>query len=100
MTGVKQVVSPMSAEQMVMAADEHIVALFKELTDEKRRHPKREVDEFVGGSLEASRAFGEFAKKAPNERFGSWINLKRENRNVRLAMRCPPWPTVRCALIN
>ena len=52
---VREVVSPMSAEQMSKAKDEHIVGLFRSITDAK---------EYLR-SLEASRAFAEFAKNDP-----------------------------------
>ena len=58
--------SPMSAQQMAVAADDHILKLFSELTDDTEwDHPRRR-GELVGGSIEASRAFAEFAKQCPD----------------------------------
>ena len=60
----QQVVSPMSSDQMTKARDEHILKLFAELVDNTdRSHPR---DFMRGGSIEASQAFGEFAKKNPD----------------------------------
>ena len=59
--------SPMSSEQMAMATDEQILALFSELTDDTNwDHPKRRWTEYVGGSVQASREFADFASKAPH----------------------------------
>jgi hypothetical protein len=56
--------SPVSAEQMERAEDDDIVGLFDDLKDDTEwDHPRRWLD---GGSIQASRAFGEFAKKAPH----------------------------------
>ncbi|OEU65679.1 MAG: hypothetical protein BBJ57_01575, partial [Desulfobacterales bacterium PC51MH44] len=56
--------SPMSSEQMGKAADEHILNLFEELNDETGwDHPHKFLQ---GGSIQASRAFAEFAKEHPN----------------------------------
>ena len=65
-TEVQEVVSPMSAEQMMKAHDEHIVSLFRCLTDDKESPPRLRLDKYVGGSLEASRSFAEFAKSDPH----------------------------------
>ncbi len=55
--------SPMSAEQMATADNEDILALFDVLVDATNNsHP---TDQTRGGSRQASRAFGEFAKKEP-----------------------------------
>jgi hypothetical protein len=58
--------SPMSLEQMRAAADEEILNLFAELTDGKSRKPFS----LIGGSPEASRVFGEFAKVEPGRAQG------------------------------
>lgn len=65
-TKVQEVVSPMGAEQMMKAHDEHIVSLFRCLTDDKESPPRLRLDKYVGGSLEASRSFAEFAKSDPH----------------------------------
>jgi hypothetical protein len=54
--------SPMSAEQMARARDDHIVRLFEILEDAVDHHPK---DMLRGGSREASQEFGRFAKSHP-----------------------------------
>ena len=62
---VKLVDSPMSPEQMTKATNDHIIKLFEELPDDSEwRHPKRRFN-FEGGSIQASRAFADFAKKDP-----------------------------------
>ena len=67
--------SPMTAQQMEVAADEHILNLFSELTDDTEwSHPRRRkvleyprrLEDLVGGSIQASRAFAEFAKQCPD----------------------------------
>ena len=60
-----KVVSPMSSEEMQKASDEDILGLFSNLTDDRADHPDPERW-LSGGSIEASRAFGEFAKAAPD----------------------------------
>ena len=61
--------SPMTAQQMAAAADDHIINLFSELTDDTEwSHPMRGMD-LVGGSIEASRAFAEFAVDNPDRAF-------------------------------
>jgi len=63
---VTRVVSPMSADQMQKASDEEILGLFSDLTDDRDwDHPDPERW-LSGGSIEVSRAFGEFAKAAPD----------------------------------
>ena len=70
-SGVQTVTSPMSAEQMAKAADDQILALFEELTDDTEwDHPRRRGRAFVGGSIQASRAFAEFAGNAPERALG------------------------------
>jgi hypothetical protein len=59
---IKVVLSPMSADQMKAAGDDDMLNLFTELTDQKE---SREPFSLIGGSWEASRAFGEFAKLEP-----------------------------------
>jgi len=55
--------SPMSADQMARAHDSHLLGLFALLTDSTEwSHPRRDLE---GGSIEASRSFGEFAKREP-----------------------------------
>jgi hypothetical protein len=62
-TGVVQVGSPMSADQMARASDEHILGLFEELPDTTGfRHPSRILE---GGAVEAGREFATFAKAQP-----------------------------------
>ena len=47
------------------ASDDHVLKLFSELTDDTEWcHPRRR-GEFVGGTIQASRAFAEFAKSYP-----------------------------------
>ena len=59
--------SPMSSEQMERATDEQILALFTELTDDTNwDHPNRRWTEYVGGSVQASREFADFASKKPH----------------------------------
>ena len=70
-SGVQTVTSPMSAEQMTKATDDQILALFEELTDDTGwDHPRRRWRAFVGGSIQASRAFSEFAGSAPERALG------------------------------
>ena len=70
-SGVHTVASPMSAEQMAKAADDQILALFEELTDDTGwDHPRLRGRAFVGGSIQASRAFAEFAGNAPERALG------------------------------
>ena len=55
--------SPMSAEQMAGAKDEHITNLFEELVDQTHdNHPR---DHLRGGSAQASQEFGRFARENP-----------------------------------
>ena len=62
---VKLVGSPMSPEQMTKATNDHIIKLFEELPDDSEwHHPKRRFN-FEGGSIQASRAFADFAKNKP-----------------------------------
>ena len=64
---MRRVDSPMSAAQMTDERDEDIVGLFETLTDStERRHPTRGLADLVGGSVQASREFAEFAKTAPD----------------------------------
>ena len=59
--------SPMSTEQMTKATDDEIFALLKELTDDTGwNHPTRRWADPVGGSIQASREFANFAKNAPD----------------------------------
>lgn len=63
--GAALIESPMSKDQMTKAEDEHILKLFKDLTDETEwDHPKRKRS-LVGGSIQASREFAAFAEKEP-----------------------------------
>lgn len=60
---VSQVKSPMSAEQMEKANDDHILKLFDELTDTTGHdHPRRHMD---GGTIDASRELAALAKEDP-----------------------------------
>ena len=64
---MRRVDSPMSAAQMVDAHDEDIIRLFEILPDSTEwRHPTRGLTDLVGGSVQASREFAEFAKTAPD----------------------------------
>jgi hypothetical protein len=54
--------SPMSLEQMRAATDDEILNLFAGLTDDREF---RKPHTLIGGSREASRVFGEFAKVEP-----------------------------------
>lgn len=67
-TGVHTVESPMSSGQMAKAKDLEILRLFSELTDDTEwDHPRRDrVFSFLGGSIQASRSFAEFAKENIN----------------------------------
>ena len=59
--------SPMSAEQMAKATDDQIFSLFEELTDDTGwNHPTRRWTDSVGGSIQASREFANFAKNTPD----------------------------------
>ncbi len=58
--------SPMTAQQMEAATDDHILNLFRELSDDTEWHHPRRQMEFVGGSIQASRAFAEFATHNPD----------------------------------
>ena len=59
--------SAMSADQMGRAKENDIVRLFEGLPDKTGwNHPKRKAGSQVGGSIEASRAFAEFAKAEPD----------------------------------
>ncbi len=65
-TELRRVVSPMSSEQMDRATNAQILKLFDDLTDDTGwNHPRRRRTDYVGGSIQASREFGEFASKAP-----------------------------------
>ena len=60
--------SPMSSDEMEQATDCEIVGLFAQLTDDTNwEHPNinRLLNDHVGGSIEASRSFADFAKKNP-----------------------------------
>ena len=64
---MRRVDSPMSAAQMADAHDEDIIRLFETLPDSSEwRHPTRGLTDLVGGSVQASREFAEFAKTAPD----------------------------------
>ena len=66
-TKAQSIGSPMSAEQMSKATDDQILALFEGLTDDTGwDHPKRQWTDPVGGSIQASREFANFAKNAPD----------------------------------
>ena len=59
--------SPMTTAQMAVASDDDIIALFTELTDATGwDHPRGGWDHLHGGSIQASRAFAEFAKSHPD----------------------------------
>lgn len=60
---MREVTSPMSADQMAKAQDAQVLNLFSELTDDTGwDHPRRIMG---GGSVEASRALEELAKQDP-----------------------------------
>ena len=62
---VKLVDSPMSPEQMTKATNDQIIKLFEKLTDDTEwNHPRRQFN-LEGGSIQASRAFADFAKTDP-----------------------------------
>ncbi len=64
---MKAVESPMSAAQMENAENGDILRLFETLTDDTEwSHPTRKWPIGVGGSIQASREFAEFAKAAPD----------------------------------
>ena len=59
--------SPMSAEQMAIATDDQIVALFDELHDGTGwAHPSRRHTDHLGGSDQASEEFAKFATSQPD----------------------------------
>lgn len=59
--------SPMSSAQMEKAGNGDILRLFETLTDDTEwNHPTRRWPIGVGGSIQASREFAEFAKAAPD----------------------------------
>ena len=63
---IRSVDSPMSAPQMTKAKDQDIIRLFDTLTDTTGwEHPTRGWPNKVGGSIQASREFAEFAETAP-----------------------------------
>ncbi|MBI1209247.1 MAG: hypothetical protein GC191_18420 [Azospirillum sp.] len=67
-SGVYSLRSPMTAAQMAKATDTQIIALFADLTDATGwNHPNRERHwvEHIGGSVQASREFAQFAKAQP-----------------------------------
>ena len=65
--GMTAVESPMSAAQMEKATNADILRLFESLTDATEwHHPTRRWPIGVGGSIQASREFAEFAKASPN----------------------------------
>ena len=58
--------SPMSSKQMERATDGQILALFEDLTDDTGwDHPNRRYTDSVGGSVQASREFANFASMSP-----------------------------------
>ena len=64
---MRAVESPMSAAQMEKARSEDILRLFETLTDATQwHHPTRSWPIRVGGSIQASRQFAEFAKASPD----------------------------------
>lgn len=79
-TGFHEIVSPMSSESMAKAKDQDILNLFAELVDETEwdhpRHSRRMDTFFKGGSIQASRAFGEFAKAHPTRAVAIMRRLK------------------------
>lgn len=65
--GLVEVESPVSADQMKKASNEHILSLFYKMTDNTEwRHPTRDRMEHLGGSIQVSREFAEFAKAEPD----------------------------------
>jgi hypothetical protein len=59
-SGMREVVSPVSAEQMAKGSDEDILHLFAELTDEHERdHPRHSMQ---GGAIQAGRALAQLAQ--------------------------------------
>jgi len=63
-TGVMNIDSSMTTEQMTKAKDKDIVGLFTELRDTTGwDHPRHSMQ---GGTIQASRAFAEFAKVEPH----------------------------------
>lgn len=73
-TGFQEITSPMSTEQMAKAKDEDILKLFDVLVDyTKDTYPK---DFMRGGSLQASRAFSEFAQLHPQRAVSLILNFK------------------------
>jgi hypothetical protein len=64
-TGLREVRSPMSAEQMLRASNEHILGLFEDLTDDTEWNHRDHARFLVGGSIQASRELRAFAKTAP-----------------------------------
>ncbi len=67
-TGMWAIVSPVSHTEMTDRSDDDILALFDELPDGTgTEHP---ADRMVGGSVQASREFGDFAKAHPARAVG------------------------------
>lgn len=62
-TGFREVVSPVSAEQMERADDEQVISLFEELTDEHQwDHPRHRMR---GGAIQAGRELARLAENDP-----------------------------------
>ena len=79
----KLVDSPMSPEQMTKATNDQIIKLFEELTDDTEwDHPKRPFN-LEGGSIQASRAFADFAKNAPCRALQIIKQFRPAHRNAR-----------------
>lgn len=79
--------SPMSAEQMAKAKDDHLINLFDELPDETHfDHPRRHL---MGGSVQASREFGRLAGDDPRRAVGIIRGLSpgKQERPVTAALR-------------
>ena len=79
-TGLQRIVSPMSAEQMEKAQDDHIVNLFEELIDSTEdNHPRNWM---AGGAVQAARELAKLAKKDIHRALGIVQRLRPEIHEV------------------
>ncbi len=84
LTEVKRIGSPMSAEQMAAAEDNHVLQLFEDLPDSTGfQHPKRIMD---GGAIEAGRELATLAKKLPGRAVALIDQLAPERNEIPVAL--------------
>jgi hypothetical protein len=73
-TILSEIGTPMTAADMERASDENLLRLFEELPDHTGwDHPKRL---WLGGAIQLSREFGEFAKNSPTRTLGLISHLR------------------------